>query len=288
MLDNLPLSIGSPIWLINSAVSVVDNSFYALIGLLLIALANGLGPKRSAFRPFARSCFRLAVAVCLGYLLLIPLLWHATRRSEAILFTAQAQRVEVARARLDGFRSRIVSASTTREIAALLKAEQGVNLSKEDLQRPPDALRLALLNRLDEARRQLPNTSIARRSWRWGAVQRSLRISLMAFAYAFAFASLAQRRNSPVPVLQEAVGAFFLAREAFAQSFHQRSSRRASARAFREDIRRARASRDQRHLQDQRDRAMAEAFDAAEAEALQPADRSEPEAMPPGSGPPSP
>lgn len=260
-IDNLPIQIANPSWLINAIVSIVDNGLYGLLALLLITAARLADPQQQRLRRLWRTCSRWAVLISLGFLLLIPALLLATRQSEAQVFTANAQRIEIVRRRLDNFRLRLSAARTSQEIAVLLKAEQGLVLSSDDLRRPVDSLRQALLSRLDQARSQLPNTSIARRQWRWSAWQRCLRISLMAIAYAIAFASLAQRGRTGLSFLQESSLAIHYGTLALLAGLQLQAAKRASARKLRDEIRISRQRHEQRLIQDEQDRLMAETFE---------------------------
>lgn len=275
-----PIAIGQPIWSINAAVTLIDNAFYALVGLLFVAISGLLSPQYSFAYKFYRRLARLAMWVCLGFLLLVPLQAFATWKTQQTFLNSRTTQLEIARARLDRFRSHIAGARNTTEIQALLKAEQGISLSSEDLRRPVDVLQQGLLTRLDEARRQLSNTRGQRRAWQWVALQRTIRISLMSLVYAVAFAAMARRKESTQSLLSEFGNTLAKTNLGGGQAIENWLEHRRSRRAFRQEILRNQQLHQQRLWQDEQDHLMAS--DALESQGDQPGGQPIPGGSSPG------
>lgn len=268
--ENIPVRLLNPIWQTNAIVTLVDNAFFALIGLLLLELAAWIDRSDSATQKLLQRCSRLAVTAVFGFLLLIPLQIFAAWKSQDLALGNRERTIELTRTRLDALRSRVALARSTSEIEALLKTTQGVQLSQQDRSRPVDDLRQALLSRLDAARRQLPDTRRERSDWQWSALQRSLRLILMTSATAFGFSVLARREPTQSPLLASIRSAIHQTVAGWAQTIETRSERRSSERAFRDEIRRTRELQERRRAQDEQDRAMLAGLEAAESETLSP------------------
>jgi hypothetical protein len=68
-----PVQLLNPLWQLRLAGSLVNGAPFALLGLALLQIAVELGPRDPVLQRRQRLCSQLAVAVALGFLLLVPL-----------------------------------------------------------------------------------------------------------------------------------------------------------------------------------------------------------------------
>ena len=88
----MPIALLNPYWELRVAALLVENGGYALMGVILIHMAAWLAPEDLGLSARCRQIRGLAVAVTIGYLLLIPLQPVATLTSLANQASIQAAR----------------------------------------------------------------------------------------------------------------------------------------------------------------------------------------------------
>jgi hypothetical protein len=235
--DNFPYRALDPVWIINAGVTLIDNSYYPLIGLVLLHLAVYHRPDHAPTQALLRRSRRLAGAASLGFALLIPLLFLASWRSEVVLLKPRFLRIEYTRSRLDQLRANVAEVKSVAELESLLKASQRIQLSPQDQRRPLEILRTELLRRLDEARQQLPDTRRQRADFRWSALLRWIRLSLIALVYAIAFAALSMRRKTEQSQLEGITDTCRGMWVSLGESIAQNREKTVARMAFREEIR---------------------------------------------------
>lgn len=259
LMDNYPLRLLDPVWGVNLSVSLVDNAFFALVGVGLAQLAVMTSPDCNAVQAFARRSSSLALLASLVFLLLIPLQVLATVKSEAVLLDPKFARIEYTRNQLERLRRQVAVADNTEDLQEVLRLSQGFSLPPEARAQPFDQLQATLLATIDAARQQLPNTMLERAAWRSNALQRSLRVCLTALLTAIGFAALGRRRGSDTSAIDELVGMIAALRGEVRQSIADRREEAQARRTFREEIRLSEKLQQQRILQDQLDRAALQA-----------------------------
>lgn len=259
LMDNYPLRLLDPVWGVNLSVSLVDNAFFALVGVGLAQLAVMTAPDCNAVQALARRSSSLALLASLVFLLLIPLQVLATVKSEAVLLDPKFARIEYTRNQLERLRRQVAVADNTEDLQEVLRLSQGFSLPPEARAQPFDQLQATLLANIDVARQQLPNTKLERAAWRSNALQRSLRVCLTALLTAIGFAALGRRRGSDTSAIDELAGMIAALRGEVRQSIADRREEAQARRTFREEIRLSEKLQQQRILQDQLDRAALQA-----------------------------
>ncbi len=205
----LPPRLLDPLWQLSSIKTALEAAPIPLLGLVLLYLAAYLWPANLRLQRRREALARLAILASLGFLLMVPLqghaVWTAYRRSNSVANQQQAS----ATVRADAVRQAIEQATSVDDLQKRLLALQGPDLRITlDARRIPaiplPQLKRQLLSRLDQAEGQFkarvgpidPATSER-------ITRESLRVMLSAIAFAIAFATLAQRKNSLVPFLIE-------------------------------------------------------------------------------------
>jgi hypothetical protein len=205
----LPPRLLDPIWQLSSIKIAVEAAPLALLGLALLHLAAYLCPANLGLQRRREALARLAILASLGFLLCIPLqghaVWTAYRRSNSVANQQQASATQ----RGDAVRQAIEQASSTddlqKRLLALQQPELRISIDPGQFSAIPlPQLKRQLLSRLDQAEGQFkarvapidPATSER-------ITRESLRVMVSAIAFAIAFATLAQRKNSLVPFLIE-------------------------------------------------------------------------------------
>lgn len=280
LIDNFPYRLLDSVWIVNASVTIVDNAYYPLLGLILLSLDHPDNLETLPSTSLLRRCRRLSNLAAAGFALLIPLLGFVSWRSESQLLSPRLERIEYTRQKLDQLRLRVAAVSSTQDLALLLQSAQGITLTPADRRRPITQLRTELLRRLDIARQQLPDTQKQRANWRWNALLRWIRLSLLSLVYSLTFASLSLRRRSDQSLLESVASSIRGRGVALADFFASRGAAAADRRAFRQEIRLSQQRALSREEQDARDRLLLEKLEAEEiaATADQPSHPSTPSA----------
>jgi hypothetical protein len=131
-----PLQLLDPAWQLRLAGSLVNGAPFALLGLALLQIAVELGPHDPVLQRRQRLCSHLAVAVALGFLLLVPLVGVAGLQQSRSSTSAQSSRISGAERRLVALRQAVASAINNEEINQRLQRLQGPVLGPADLAQP--------------------------------------------------------------------------------------------------------------------------------------------------------
>lgn len=191
LLRSLPLRLLDPLWQIGWITTLVDMGGYALIGVLLLCLAQLLSPAEPGPAVLLLRVRGLCRAAALGFLLLAPLLLSALWRDfQGTELQRQRQRQSLQRWELR--QSRAIAAASARP--ELLQAVQAINAqalpaflaSDAPLERQRGQARELLEASAQAARRQLADVSPA--SWR-SILLNNLRLLVLALLFAFGFSS---------------------------------------------------------------------------------------------------
>ncbi|MFN7900772.1 MAG: hypothetical protein ACK5N0_14130, partial [Synechococcaceae cyanobacterium] len=161
-----PIQLLNSAWQLKVGAALINASPFPLIGLGALHLARVLDPADPQLRRRSRLAARLAVAVALGFLLLIPLLSWAAISEQQQRAGSQASLIARATANLQALRQVVASASSGQELRQRLIGAGGPVLDAQAPARPLPALRAEVRSLLDQAaaqverqRRQLPTAN---------------------------------------------------------------------------------------------------------------------------------
>ncbi len=200
----LPMKLLDPQWHLRIHGAVVNAAGFPLLGLCLLRIAAVLDGEEKRIARRSRLCARLAAPVALGFLLLIPLqFWLLWQSSSTAALRVRGQLAREER-NLETLRHAITSASSTADLQRRLQAGAVPQLDATQLDQPLERLRPQLNQLIQQAEQQ--RTRRSQREGRVPALQivgTGLRNSLPCLALALGFAALAQRRQSPYPLLIE-------------------------------------------------------------------------------------
>jgi len=200
----LPVKLLDPQWNLSIHGAVVNAAGFPLLGLCLLQIAAVLDGHNQNIARRSRLCARLAAPVALGFVLLIPLqFWLLWQSSSTATLRVRGQLAREER-NLETLRQAITSASSTADLQRRLQAGAVPQLDATQLDEPLERLRPRLKQLIEQAEQQRSRRS--QRQGRLPALQilaTGLRNSLPCLALALGFAALAQRRQSPYPLLFE-------------------------------------------------------------------------------------
>jgi hypothetical protein len=199
-----PLQLLDPGWQLRLAGTLINSAPFPLLGLALLQIAVELGPHNPQLKSRQKLCSQLAVAVALGFLLLLPLQTIAGLQTSRSLNNAQATRIYSAEAKLKALRQAVASATNNEEINQRLQRLQGPVLGPADIAQPLPLLKAQVAAVLDQAALQIARerqTSPPSNPWR--LLPELLRNGIACLALALGFAALAVRPGSERSLLQE-------------------------------------------------------------------------------------
>jgi hypothetical protein len=199
-----PLKVMDPAWQRSLVASLINFGGFPLLGLALLHVAALFSPANRRLQARRDGLARLAILAALGYLLLLPLLGQAVWRGysqAAIQVQLQGQQ---AQEQLSSLKQAVAAATSGRDLQQRLAALKGPTLTDADLQRPLPELKQQLSAALDQAgrtaaaqRQRVTPRSPLTMTWDF------TRVAAGSLALALGFASLSQRRGSPLSLLQE-------------------------------------------------------------------------------------
>lgn len=199
-----PLQLLNPAWQLRLAGSLVSGAPFALLGLALLQIAVELGPHDPRLQRRQKLCSQLAVAVALGFLLLVPLMGVAGLQQSRSTTTAQNSRISGAERRLVALRQAVASASSNQEVNQRLQRLQGPVLGPADLAQPLPLLKAQVGAVLDQAAGQIARERQATPSADpWRLLPELLRNGLACLALSLGFAALAMRPGAKESLLRE-------------------------------------------------------------------------------------
>ena len=199
-----PVQLLNPLWQLRLAGSLVNGAPFALLGLALLQIAVELGPHDPLLQRRQKLCSQLAVAVALGFLLLVPLVGVAGLQQSRSTTTAQASRISGAERRLVVLRQAVASASSNAEVNQRLQRLQGPVLGPADLAQPLPLLKAQVGAVLDQAAVQIARERQATPpADPWRLLPELLRNGIACLALALGFAALAVRPGAEVSLLRE-------------------------------------------------------------------------------------
>lgn len=205
----MPIALLNPYWELRVAALLVENGGYALMGVILIHMAAWLAPEDLGLSARCRQIRGLAVAVTIGYLLLIPLQPVATLTSLANQASIQASERRKIEQQFAEWRSALNNASNVQELRIRFKALKGPEIAEADSALSWSRQRQQLFEGLNKARADALNAQSGPSNVQiWEIVQVSLRRMMLAFALALGFAAAAESQHSEGTLLHRCLEAF--------------------------------------------------------------------------------
>jgi hypothetical protein len=199
-----PLQLLDPAWQLRLAGTLINTAAFPLLGLALLQIAVELGPHDPQLKNRQKLCSQLAVAVALGFLLLLPLQTIAGLQTSRTDNNAQAARIQGAEAKLKALRQTVAGATSNEEINQRLQRLQGPVLGPADIAQPLPLLKAQVGAVLDQAALQIARERQAAPPTNpWRLLPELLRNGIACLALALGFAALAVRPGSEPSLLQE-------------------------------------------------------------------------------------
>jgi len=194
----------NPTWQLSVVTAILNNAFLPLLGLGLLHCTASLGDWDQPLARALRWSSRLALPVCLGFLLLIPLQWWALGQINGRLDAQQQRELGRLESLVASLRQVVSQSGSSEELFSRLQT-----LSAPP---PPASYRslsfLVLRQRMQEdlltAEGQLSQLRAAAGRARFSkVVPAGSRNTALLLAFSLGFAALAQRHRSQVPLLLE-------------------------------------------------------------------------------------
>ena len=199
-----PIQLLAPDWQLKVGSALINASPFPLIGLGLLHLAADLDANDDLLGQRHRLAARFAVAVSLGFLLLVPLLSVAAVAQQQQVATGQASQIRRAETNLQALRQVVLSASSSQELHDRLISLNGPVLNEADQALPLPTLKAQVTGLLDQAaaqvarqKQQLPPSNP------WSLLPELLRNAFASLALAIGFAGLARRGRSGLSLRAE-------------------------------------------------------------------------------------
>jgi hypothetical protein len=199
-----PVQLLAPGWQLRVGSALINASPFPLIGLALLHLAADLEPEDELLGQRHHLAAQLAVAVSLGFLLLVPLLSAAAVAQQQQTATGQSTAIRRAETNLQALRQVVSSASSSQELHDRLIALNGPVLNAADQAQPLPTIKAQVNGLLDQAsaqvarqKQQLPPSTP------WSLLPELLRNAFASLALAIGFAGLARRGRSKQSLLAE-------------------------------------------------------------------------------------
>jgi hypothetical protein len=199
-----PVQLLNPAWQLAFGSALINASPFPLIGLGALHLARALDPADPLLQRRSRLGARLAVAVALGFLLLIPLLSLAAIQQQQQRASSQSSSIRRAESNLQALRQVVATAANSQELHDRLLALNGPVLNEADKALPLATIKAQVNGLLDQAaaqvvrqKQQLPPSNP------WTLLPEILRNAFASLLLALGFAGLAQRPNRRLSLLQE-------------------------------------------------------------------------------------
>ena len=199
-----PMQLMLPAWQLKVGATLINASPFPLIGLGLMHLAADLNPDDNLLTNRHNFVARLAVAVSLGFLLLVPLMSVAAVMQQRQRVASQFTLTRRAESNLQALIQVVSSSQSTDELRDRLIALNGPVIDEANAVKPLATLKAEVNDLLQKAAAQ-----VARKSQQlptikpWSLLPELLRNAFACLVLAIGFAGLGFRSNSAFPVLAE-------------------------------------------------------------------------------------
>jgi hypothetical protein len=205
IVDGLPIQLLNPNWQMRTIARLLATSSLALVGFGLLHIAALINPSNLPLKARVSKARHIAVAVTIGFLLLIPLQGFATWRTFSLANQNEQMQVKAANKTLTPIKREVNEATSTEDLQKRLLALKQVNvqIQPSDLSTPLPELKKDILINLERAENIMKNKiSESRPIQIWAATQAGLRVILASLGYALAFAAGAQAPNASETLLE--------------------------------------------------------------------------------------
>lgn len=188
----LPPQPQDPLWLLQVATGFVNTLTIPLAGVLFFHLAAALVPLNDMGELCRTWASRVATALALFFLLLIPLLGFATWRGMTNVQAAVQQEVKSINLNADRVRGAIRKASTPKELQRSMAEQNGPRVSVEEFNIPLATLKKSKLQLVDQVQNYYMNQIPGVKSRKYYPIfMQTLRTSALALVASTGFAALA-------------------------------------------------------------------------------------------------
>lgn len=200
----VPVRLIDPAWQLSLISSLLAIAYLPLLGLGLLHLASGLSDWDERLRRQLRWAARLALPVCLGFLLLIPLQWAALGQLNSKADGQRQRELSRLETLVTSLRQVVRQSGSTTEIFSRLRSLSAPPPPAAYQSMPLPVLRERMKRDLLDAEQQLNlRRADAARSRFWKVVPLASRNTLLLLSFCLGFAGLAQRRGRELPLLLE-------------------------------------------------------------------------------------
>ncbi|WP_216910090.1 hypothetical protein [Synechococcus sp. CCY 0621] len=204
LFDSLPLQLLRSDWQLKLVARLMALGSLPLVGLACLHIASILHPSPHAYRQRLANVRQWAIAVAIGFLLLIPLQGFATLTSYKEAKVIQNTQLQTANRRLAPLKQAIASATSTADLQKKISALKDfqIQLQPADLAQPLPLVKKGILDNLARAENiYADRVGGPTPAQLWTAGQSALRTILGSIGYAYAFAAGAQGKNSSLTLL---------------------------------------------------------------------------------------
>jgi len=205
----LPIRVLDPTWQLQISSVLADNAIVAILALALVHLAAYLNPANEDLSRRRDQFGRLAIAVVLGFLLLIPLQAVATFNLIQLGDLGAKYQANDSSRRLYLLQQAIDSSKSTDEIKVRFAKINAPPLPDDLLQLPLDDLKKELKSQLRtleySVKQKVTQAAERPRQGRTRLVATAIQKILTSLACALAFGALAQPKGAEISLLQALV-----------------------------------------------------------------------------------
>ncbi|MCT0229404.1 hypothetical protein KQ306_00810 [Synechococcus sp. CS-1324] len=215
----IPIRPLDPEWQLGVVATLVGNSWQALLGVSLVALASALHPEDRLAGSWLRRFRRLSLFACLGYLLLVPLQVSAVI-SRGVLSEIPANRQIAA---LTEIKTKVSLSSSQAELALAIRALPGAPTLPKGFSRPLPGFRQEVVTSISKNIADISQQQqIDRQKRQFTEAGILIRGGALCLMSAFLFAAATQLSPSRPPLLTAMAMALQSKREGHA---HRRQAR---------------------------------------------------------------
>jgi hypothetical protein len=147
-----PFNPSNPLWLINLCNALINNGFFPLLGLCLLAVGTRLVPREISLKRLRDGSYRFATIPFYGFIFLIPALNYLIWSSFAISASASTARVKGVEQKYGLVRNAINSSSSITELQTKLQALNAPSLPETYQKQTLAEVKSALLANLNQSR----------------------------------------------------------------------------------------------------------------------------------------
>lgn len=200
----LPFQPADPAWQLRFAIGLLSSGPLALLALALLHVAFELDAQTPWIEKRLRRWSQLAIAVSLGFLLLVPLMARAAIAGQASTHEQQMAAVKAKERKVASLRLALQNSNSVALLNQQLQQLQGPQLGPADLALPLPELKRRLGEVFVESDRLIARerASVPPRM-NWSSLPELISKCVSALALALGFSALATRPGYQISLLQE-------------------------------------------------------------------------------------